>query len=306
MALDLSALTAYTDQEKMGLIRKSILTGKTMSLITVQPDIKSSAAINILSSTALFQAGACGFNPLGTTTLDQRLLTVVSIKQNEPICVESLEAYWTQSLMKAGSYNEEIPFEQLYAEEKAAQSSKELETMLWQGDTAGATGGNLDLVDGFIKIIDADAGTITGTALALDSANIVDAVDEMVAKVPDDAIQATDLTLFMGFDKYRIYTAALRNANLFHYDAQNGSDFEIFVPGTNVKVIAVSGLNNTGVAGAGRIFLTPASNMYAGVDMLNDSEDFRIFYAEEADEVRFNQKFKIGFQTAFGELVVSN
>ena len=299
MSLDLSALAAYTDEQKMPLIKATLLTGRTMSLITVQPDIKSAAPINILSSSAVFQAGACGFNASGTTVLDQRLLTVASIKQNEAICVDDLEAYWTQSLTKAGSYNEEIPFEQMYAEEKAAQSAKAIETMVWQGDTLGA--GNLALVDGLVKIIDAEGAVVTGTILALDAANIIDAVDEMVQAIPADAIEATDLHLFMGYDTYRIYAAALRDANLFHYDGKENGDFSMFIPGTSVKAIAVSGLNGTD-----RIFLSEASNLYAGVDLLNDAEDFRIFYAEEADEVRFNQKFKLGFQIAFPARIVSN
>ena len=299
MSLDLSALAAYTDEQKMPLIKATLLTGRTMSLITVQPDIKSAAPINILSSSAVFQAGACGCNASGTTVLDQRLLTVSSIKQNEAICVDDLEAYWTQSLMKAGSYNEEIPFEQMYADEKAAQSAKAIETMVWQGDTLGA--GNLALVDGLIKIIDAEGAVVTGTILALDAANIIDAVDEMVQAIPADAIEATDLHLFMGYDTYRIYAAALRDANLFHYDGKENGDFSMFIPGTSVKAIAVSGLNGTD-----RIFLAEASNLYAGVDLLNDSEDFRIFYAEEADEVSFNQKFKLGFQIAFPARIVSN
>ena len=299
MSLDLSALSAYTDENKMPLIKETLLTGRTMSLITVQPDIKSAAPINILSSSAVFQAGACGFNASGTTVLDQRLLTVSSIKQNEAICVDDLEAYWTQSLMKAGSYNEEIPFEQMYSEEKAAQSAKAIETMVWQGDTLGA--GNLALVDGLINLIDAEGAVVTGTILALDAANIIDAVDEMVQAIPADAIEATDLHLFMGYDTYRIYAAALRDANLFHYDGKENGDFSMFIPGTSVKAIAVSGLNGTD-----RIFLSEASNLYAGVDLLNDSEDFRIFYAEEADEVRFNQKFKLGFQVAFPARIVSN
>jgi hypothetical protein len=171
--------------------------------------------------------------------------------------------------------------------------------MVWQGDTAGA--GNLALLDGLIKIIDAEPTVVTGTILALDAANIIDAVDEMVQAIPSDAIEATDLHLFMGYDTYRIYAAALRDANLFHYDGKENGDFSMFIPGTSVKAIAVSGLNGTS-----RIFLAEASNLYAGVDLLNDAEDFRIFYAEEADEVRFNQKFKLGFQVAFPARIVSN
>jgi hypothetical protein len=67
MSLNVAALTTYTDELKMELIKKSVLQGRTTQLITVQPDIKSSASINIIDSTLSLQAGACGWNEAGTT-----------------------------------------------------------------------------------------------------------------------------------------------------------------------------------------------------------------------------------------------
>ena len=201
--------------------------------------------------------------------------------------------------MSAGSYNESIPFEQMYAEELTEQTNQMLENLAWSGDTGGA--GQLIYTDGFIKLIDADGAVVTGTALGLVAATIVAAIDEMVAAVPADAIDATDLTLFCGYDTYRIYATALRNANLYHYNGEEGSDFSMMIPGTNVKICAVSGLTGTS-----RIFLAEASNLFAGTDLLNDSESFKIFYSEDNDEVRVIQKFKIGFNFAFPARIVSN
>jgi hypothetical protein len=301
MSLDLSGLSAYTDEQKNELIRASLFEAKTLSLISVQPGIKSSAAINILSSTPLWAAGACGFSAAGSTPLTQRNIAVSSIKKNESICLDDLEAYYIQSKMRPGSYNEDMPFAQIYAEELVGQTAKMIENLTWMGDTAGA--GNLVFADGLVKIIDAEAGVVTGTILAMDAANIVAAVDEMVAAIPADVVASEDLTLFMGYAEYRIYAKALRDANLYHYDGSEnqGDMFTQFVPGTNVKVVGVGGLS-----GQARMFLAEASNLFAGTDLLNDSEQFRIFYSEDNDEVRVIQKMKIGFQVAFPERIVSN
>ena len=83
MALDVSGLSVYTDENKMDLIKKSVLEGRTLQYLTVQPDIKTSAAINIIDSTLVGQAGSCGFSANGTTTLTQRTLSVAPIKINE-------------------------------------------------------------------------------------------------------------------------------------------------------------------------------------------------------------------------------
>lgn len=299
MALNVDALSAWSDEHKLELIAKSILKGRTISLVNLQTGIKHSATINTLASTPVFQAGSCGWNASGTTTLSQRALTVSDIKQNESICLNTLEDYYTSKMMKAGSYNEEIPFEQLFAEEKAAQISSLVDTLAWQGDTGGS--GNLVLVDGWLKTMGADAGVVDVTGLTLTAGSIVAAVDSMVAAIPTDVIDAEDLTIFMGYDVYRVYAKALRDANLFHYTgAENqGEDFSQVVPGTNVKVIAVKGLNGTN-----KLVATPASNLYMGTDLVSDMEDFKIFFSQDNDEVRLRAKFKLGFNYAFSEFVV--
>lgn len=304
MSLNVAALTTYTDELKMELIKKSVLQGRTTQLITVQPDIKSSASINIIDSTLSLQAGACGWNEAGTTALTQRDLSVCPIKINESICLDTLESYYTQKMMQPGSYNEEIPFEQIFSEEKAGKINAVIDDIIWKGDTVSGTG-NLALCDGFVVLADSlSASTVAGntsSATSITAANIIDLVDDMVAAVPSDIIDADDLHIFMGYEVYRLYSKALRDANLFHYTGaeDQGEDFSQMVPGTNVRAIAVRGLNGTD-----RMFLSRAANLYFGTDLLNDSEEFRIFYSEDNDEVRFRAKWKMGVQFAFPEFVV--
>ena len=206
--------------------------------------------------------------------------------------------------MQPGSYNEEIPFEQIFSEEKAGKINAVIDDIIWKGDTVGGTG-NLALCDGFVVLADSlSASTVAGntsSATAINAANIIDLVDDMVAAVPSDIIDADDLHIFMGYEVYRLYSKALRDANLFHYTGaeDQGEDFSQMVPGTNVRAIAVRGLNGTN-----RMFLSRAANLYFGTDLLNDSEEFRIFYSEDNDEVRFRAKWKMGVQFAFPEFVV--
>jgi len=305
MSLDVSGLSAYTDENKMDLIKKSVLEGRTLEFATIQPDIKSSATINIIDSTLVGQAGACGWNASGTTELTQRTLSVAPIKVNEAICLDTLEAYYTQKMMNPGSYNESIPFEQIFAEDKADKIGDMIESILWQGDTGGS--GNLALADGFLKVIDAEGTVVNGNpsgitvATGIVAGNVVDIVDGIVELIPADIIDADDLVIYMGYDKYRVYAKALRDANLFHYNgAENqGQEFSQMVPGTNVKVVAFKGLNGTD-----RIITSRVANLYVGMDMLNDAEDFKIRYSEDNDEVRFTSKFKLGVQVAFPEFVI--
>ena len=302
MALDLTGLTAYVDETKMELIKKSILQGRTLEYVTIQADIKSSATINIIDTDLVGQAGSCGWNADGTTTLSQRPLAVSPVKVNEAICVDDLEAYYTQTMMNPGSYNENLPFEQIYSESKSEKIANMIESIVWRGDTGGS--GNLALADGFLKIIDAEGSVVdgnTGAETVIDASNVVDIVDAMVNAIPEDIIDAQDLILFMSYAEYRTYAKALRDANLFHYTGaeDQGQEFSQMVPGTNVRVVAVKGLSGTS-----RMILTRTANLYYGTDLLNDFENFSIRYSEDNDEVRFKSKFKLGVQIAFPEFVV--
>ena len=306
MSLDVSGLTVYTDENKMDLIKKSILQGRTLEYVTVQPDIKSSATINIIDSTLVGQAGACGWSVAGTTVLTQRTLGVVPIKVNEAICLDTLEKYYTQKMMNPGSYNENIPFEQIFAEDKAEKIADMIESILWKGDTAGS--GNLALANGWFKLIDSLSGSVVNgnvdgvtVATGVTAANIVDIVDGIVDSIPEDIIDADDLNLFMSYAHYRTYSKALRDANLFHYTGaeDQGQEFSQMVPGTNVRVVALKGFSGTS-----RMVLSRKANLYMGTDLLNDAEDFNIFYSQDNDEVRFLSKFKLGVEIAFPEFVV--
>lgn len=302
MSLNVSDLTAYVDENKMALIKKAVLGGRTLRFITVQPDIKSSATINIINSNLVAQAGACGWSENGTTILSQQELSVCPLKVNEAICLDTLEQYYTQKMMQPGSYNEQIPFEEIFASEKADKINALIDDLIWKGNTATGSG-NLALCNGFVRLAGQtfSGSVVTVTASTFTSANAVSYVDSLNAAIPTDILDMDDLTLFCGYDYYRIYALALRNANLFHYTgAENqGEDYSQPIPGSNVKIVAVRGLNGTG-----RFFLSSASNFYFGTDLLSDAEEFQIFYSADFDEVRFRSKWKQGVQFAFPEFVV--
>jgi len=305
MSLNVAGLTAYVDQTRMELIKKMILGGRSVRFLTVQPDVKSAASINLLSSNLIAQAGGCGFTNTGTTILTQQTLNVCPLKVNESICLDTLEQYYTQSMMNPGSYNTEIPFEQIYAEEKVSQISALIDDLIWKGNTVTGTG-NLNLCNGFIRLADVtysgsviDGNVINATAIT--AANIIQLVDDAVNVIPANIIDMDDLYLYCGYDFYRTYATALRNSNLFAYTGaeDQGEQFSQMVPGTNVRLIAVRGLNGTN-----KFFISSKSNLYFGVDLLNDYENFELWYSLDNQEVRMASKWKQGVNAAFWDYVV--
>jgi len=305
MAFNVTGLTNYTNEQSTELVVKSLFGGKTAALLQaagqVQVGVKSAEALNILDSDAYFQADGCGYTASGNTTFSQRTITVGKIKVEETLCPKTLEAKWMQTQIAAGS-PEAVPFEEQIGNEKSSKIAKLLEIAMWQGDTATSnTNPNTNKFDGFIKII-GDVSSVDGntsSATAITTSNIDDLVDDMYAAIPADIADADDLVLFVGIDTFKKYTTALRASNLFHY-AADSANMEIMIPATNVKMVGVGGLNGTDKMYLGRI-----SNFFVGTDLANEEEDFRFWWSQDADEVRFRATCKYGVQVAFGDQIVS-
>ena len=310
MALDLSALTNYVEENAQQLTAAAIFSAKTASLIeakgNVQVGIKSAETINVLTTDAVFQAGGtCGFNSSGTTAITQRQITVGKIKVQEAICPKTFEAKYTQKALRVGSTYDYMAYATDFTNQKIQRIGAALETAIWQGDTTSGTA-NLNKFNGFATIINAlgfgGAGDpINGNVSALTTltkSNVRQAVDEIFLSIPAALLDKDDFVIFVGNDTFREYVVALREANLFHYSV-DAANMEVIVAGTNIKLIGVNGLNGTdymvGIC---------MSNMYLGTDMLNEQDKFELFYAKEADEMRFVVEFKLGCQVAFTDEVV--
>src|SRR5210317_378169 len=259
MAFNVTGLTDYTNEQSTELVVKSLFGGKTAAVLQaagqVQVGIKSAEALNILSSDVFFQADGCGYNASGNTTFTQRNITVGKIKVEETLCPKTLEAKWMQTQIAAGS-PEDVPFEEQIGNEKADRIAKLLEVAMWQGDTGtGNTNPNTNRFDGFNKVIDDAAASVDGnttSATSITTSNIEGLIDDMYNALPADIADADDLVLFVGIDTFKKYTTALREANLFHY-AADSAGMEIVIPATNMKLIAVGGLNGTNRMFAGRL-----------------------------------------------------
>ena len=312
MAFDVSALAAYTEQNEALLVTDSVLGAKTASLIksagNVMVGVKSAETINIMDTDAIFQAGgSCGFTASGSTTFTQRTVTVGKIKVNESLCPKDLESKYLQKALPTGSMYDSIPFEQEFADKKAKTIAAQLETALWQGDTTSGNA-NLSKFDGLVKLIGAASGVvaanvstyISGAPLStITAGNVISIFDGVYQAIPAQVVAADDMAIFCGQDVFRTYTVALKNANQFHYSIDVKADSEFVLPGTPIKVIALQGLNGTNKVYAMRI-----SNLFLGTDLLNEEEKFEIFYAKEADQVRFVSEFKMGVNVAFPDEIV--
>lgn len=138
-------------------------------------------------------------------------------------------------------------------------------------------------------------------ATGITESNVRSIVKGMWKALPAKLKGKDDVAIFCGWDVFESYIAALIEANLFAYTAGNDAQKsgEITIPGTQYKLVALHGLDSTN-----RLFAMRYSNLYLGTDKQNEEEEFEIFYAKEAMEVRFVAEWKLGVQFAFPDEIV--
>jgi len=315
MALSLGTLSAYTRQSVKPLLQAAVFSAKTQQMIKsggiTLTNVKSSEAIPQFDTDAVFGTQSCSFDPSGTTSFTQRTVTVGKIKVEEKLCPKDMEAYFLQEALKAGSTYEDFgnaEFQKAYLDRKNMKIAAQLETAIWQGDTASGNA-NLNKFDGLIKLIaagspvDANVSGYTGIApiTTIGPTNVIAAIKGMKNAIPAALKGATDVVIFCGYDVYDMYVDAGIAANLFHYDFNDKSNYGgLTVPGTGIKLEAVHGLDGTG-----KLYATRLSNIVEAVDLQGEEENYKMWYSEDNNDVRFRAEWKYGVNVAYTTEVVS-
>lgn len=308
MALSFSGLSNYTKQLVKPLLTSAVFEAKTQQLImqngVVLTGVKSSAAIPLMDTDAVFGTQSCSFDASGTTTFSQRTVTVGKIKVEEKICPKDLEAYFTQEALKAGSTYEDFgntDFQAAFLAKKNARIAAQLETAIWQGDTQSVTA-NLNKFDGLVKLIDAgspvDANvsgfTGVATIATITQSNVIAATEGIYKAIPVEVLRKGDVKIFVGFDWFRLLIMAYRALNLFSYNPQDSGAASFILPGTDIEVVSVNGLNGTGDA-----YAISLSNIVMGVDLEDEETNYKMWYSEDNNDVRFRAEWKLGVNVAY-------
>lgn len=313
MALSFSGISAYSREQIAPLLTEAVFAAKTQSLIKnggiLIPKTKSSVKIPKMTTNANFQTDTCTWSPSGTTTLTQASITVGKIKVEESICPKDFEAYFSQEALKAGSTYEDFgwaDFQTKFTEQKNLLIAKQLEVAVWQGDTTSGNP-NLSPFDGLMKLINAGSpvnanvsGFVSGGPITtITSANVVSVLNAVYKAIPVEIVDATDLKVMVGNDVYRLAVLAYQALNLFNYKLDADANQTFIIPGTNVELVAVNGLNGTG-----DIFATTLSNLAMAFDLEAEEENYSIWYSKDNNDVRFRVAFKLGVGVAYTQYVV--
>lgn len=288
MAINVSALTAYVDEQRLPLIRKTIFAAPSVKHFNLQTGVKHSAALNILNTTVAFGDGAtCGWDEAGSSAFSQRTLEVGNYKVNMSFCDKAMLKYWNGYEVRVAAGQKSLPFEEDFVAGVIDGVAEKLETIIWQGVKA------TDKMDGILTILGKEGTVIKSEAGTTIYDSVLNAYKAIPAKKLDKA------AMFIGVDKFRDLVLELTAKNLYHYNPTVDEKMEIVLPGTNTRVIAVSGLN-----GKSNVVAADPENIYYGVDMEGDEETFDLWYSQDNQEFRLAINFNAGVQVAFPDEVV--
>jgi hypothetical protein len=303
-----SSITGFKDEVGGELLAKALVGATTPKYVNVRLGIKGTQALNLLDSNPSFQAGACGWEPEGTTSFTQRNITVCPEKLNEALCPDDLYDTYLSMFLQPGQTEESVPFEQMIADLKVKQIQQRIESKLWNADSEDG-----DCFDGFSNLIvsgatgvevSASPTAFSPTAAYGVNGNPITEVDKLINALDDNAQVREDLVVFMSFANFRLYIQSLTRANFFssYIGGSNAiggaASMEAVHPNTNVKVIPTLGLN-----GSAQVVIGPAEYMVVGFDLLSDHEKLDIFYSRDNDEIRIRANYNYGAQIAkFGDI----
>ena len=295
-----SGLSAYVEEQRYPLLRKTILGGRSISKMNKQLGIKTSAKINYMATDGVFQDGSnCGFDPSGSTEYTQRQIDTTPIKIELEWCDKVFWGKYLENQYRVQSDPQAMPFEEEITSDLVAKINNKLEKAVWQGDT-GSTDVNLSLFNGLLAILDSVSAQTVNVDDITTADTAYDAIKKVIMAIPEEILDK-DVVVMVAPETYREFAMNLVDKNFYHYDPQNGAvtDEGFLFPGTNIRVEKVNGL-----AGADKIVATYWDNLFYGCDLLGEDERFRLWYDEKDEMYRFRALWNSGVQVAFPDEVV--
>ena len=277
--VNLSQLSVYVDENKLGLIRKSVLGAKTIDYLNLQTGVVGKTKINLLDTTVEFGDGAaCGWNEAGTSTITQREINPAPIKVNMSFCDKAMQKYFMNHQITVAAGRSTLPFEEDFIAGVVEGVGKKLEDAIWNGITI-----NEVAYDGFVQLVTRSATT---------GSTVYDSVKNLYNGIPSASLM--DTVIFIGIDGFRSLAGELTAKNLYHYDPKVDEAFEMVLPGTTTRVIGVPGLD-----GSNKAYAINTKHAFYGTDMQNDNETFDFWYSKDNQEFRLAINFVEGVQVAF-------
>ena len=288
MAINVSALPEYIQENRDELFVKAIASTKTLDYIESMLGVKGKAALNYLNSTVVLADGeSCGWNPQGDDTFTQKTVSTKLVTVNKEFCAKQMRSKWMSYDLSLAAGRENLPFEQKIADSNVAAIKKAVEKLIWQGDTGLG-------LDGLLKQIKAE-----GSAIKVNSGTtIIEKIGKVIAAIPAGALEK-GVNVFMSYTDFRSYVEA-KNAeccgNMPVIDAN--VDYLVYAGDSRIKLVPVAGLEGTN-----KIVAAPYDALVYATDVEDSEGIFKMWFDEKEDKFLFKVLFTAGTAVKYSDEV---
>ena len=289
MAINVSTLPDYIQENRDELFVKAIASTKTLDYIESMLGVKGKAALNYLNSTVVLADGeSCGWNPQGDDTFTQKTVTTKLVAVNKEFCAKQMRSKWMSYDLSLAAGRENLPFEQKIADSNVAAIKKAVEKLIWQGDvTLG--------IDGLLKQIKAEESAVKVNG----GTTILEKIGKVIAAIPAGALEK-GVNVFMSYTDFRSYVEA-KNAeccgNMPVIDAN--VDYLVYAGDSRIKLVPVAGLEGTN-----KIVAAPYDALVYATDVEDSEGIFKMWFDEKEDKFLFKVLFTAGTAVKYADETV--
>ena len=288
MAINVSTLPDYIQENRDELFVKAIASTKTLDYIESMLGVKGKAALNYLDSTVVLADGeSCGWNPQGDDTFTQKTVSTKLVTVNKEFCAKQMRSKWMSYDLSLAAGRENLPFEQKIAESNVAAIKKAVEKLIWQGNTGLG-------IDGLLKQIKDDESTIKVNG----GTTILDKIGKVIAAIPAGALEK-GVNVFMSYTDFRSYVEAKNAeccANMPIIDAN--VDYLVYAGDSRIKLVPVAGLEGTS-----KIVAAPYDALVYATDVEDSEGIFKMWFDEKEDKFLFKVLFTAGTAVKYNDEV---
>lgn len=292
-----SSLETYVEQHKSELLRKTILgsDNESRSLFDLMVDVKGPTTLNIADYDVQFQPLSCSWQNSGSTTYSQRMLEPQALMVETDYCIANLLQTYAQTEVKIGAGRMNAgSFEEAWVDGVIDGINAGIEKMIYQGKLADSAATNE--FQGLISILSGDA-----TSIKVEETSGTTAYEFLKNVLLATPVEVKNVSILVSPSLYREYCLNLVEANLFHYNVEDGKP-GYPIPGSDVRVIPVAGLEGAGADYA--IATNLEKNIVFGVSANEDIDAIDVYFDRASKSLHFDWQAVMGVQVAFPDQTV--
>ena len=291
MATTTSLTTTYAGREAAGYIRAAFLSNESLAAVTFKENIEYKQVVRRLVDNVTFKNATCDFDPQGTVTLTERILTLEKFQIHRQICKNTFLSDWEAKSEQDGFLHASLT-DALIANILAGMGA-ENERIMWQG--VNATAGEYA---GFETLFLADGDVLdVSSPEAITTSNVIEEMNRLVLTLPTRVRRATEKPVIaVSSNVAEAFRTAILGLGGGSYLYQ-GETVKMTWQG-QYDIVECPGMSDDTMA------MYQKSNLWFGTNLLDQWNNVAVldmYQYDLSDNVRFAASFFAGVQYGFGD-----